>query len=193
MFVFLHRETSSTVDGLLSFQSRSNHTVTDLWSPIYRAVCIAYPVLNLASTHRSGFADFFSSLPSFFFFFSSFLAYLSSQNDARSIDQQGFFPPCLHPFETSTALSARPCTVCLLMETCCSIALKRNFFSWQVPGREGNGSLEWPFVIQWDTNHQGFTRVLCRVPRSKRYDLLSRKLLQITSFFLWFISSISKE
>lgn len=132
----------------------------------------------------------------FLLFFSSshfFLSYLSSQNDARSIDQQGFFPPCLHPFETSTALSARPCTVCLLMETCCSIALKRNFFSWQVPGREGNGSLEWPFVIQWDTNHQGFTRVLCRVPRSKRYDLLSRKLLQITSFFLWFISSISKE
>lgn len=128
----------------------------------------------------------------FFLLLNFFSSYLSSQSDARSIDQQGFFPPCLHPFETSTALSARPCTVCILMETRCSIALKRNFFSWQVPGKE-DGSLEWPFVIQWDTNHQGFTRVLCRVPRSKRYNLLSRKLLQITSFFLWFISSISKE
>lgn len=64
--------------------------MTDLRSPIYRAVCIAHPVLNPASTHRSGFVDFFSSLPSFFssskFFFVLFI-----QSERCTLDRPARF------------------------------------------------------------------------------------------------------
>lgn len=178
------------------YQSNSSHDRITRWliCDLRYTELFASRTLYLISRARIEVASSTFSLLFLLFSSSKFFFVLFIQSERCTLDRPArFFPPCLHPFETSTALSARPCTVCLLMETRCSIALKGNFFSWQVPGREGDGSLEWPFVIQWDTNHQGFTRVLYRVPRSKRYDLLSRKLLQITSFFLWFISSISNE